>query len=124
MSLDWRSYCRGGEFSIEGNVIEVALADARRHKIKVREDEACFHLHAIVAKPRVIASLTDLKLTLWMRNRSLSLIGFRVDPKGRLVGEAWVPKDGLSRKEFCFYLHTLAAESDRLEQQLSGADFE
>jgi hypothetical protein len=40
------------------------------------------------------------------------VLGFRLDQKGRLVGEAWVPKAGLSRDEFLLYVKRVADECD------------
>ena len=41
-----------------------------------------------------------------------------------MLGEAWVPSAGLTAEEFRVYVHTVAAESDRFEQQLTGLDKE
>ncbi|HEU5178897.1 MAG TPA: hypothetical protein VFU24_15710, partial [Burkholderiales bacterium] len=60
-------------------------------------------------------------LRAWRRNRSSQLVGFRVDQRGRLVGEAWVPKAGLSAQEFQVYVRRVAAECDRFEYLLTGA---
>lgn len=46
------------------------------------------------------------------------------DRRGRLVGEAWVPKAGLTGHEFQLYVRHLAVEADRFEYRLTGRDFE
>ena len=51
-------------------------------------------------------------------------MGFRIDHRGRVVGEAWVPKAGLSAAEFQLYLRTAAVECDRFEYVLTGRDAE
>lgn len=71
-----------------------------------------------------MASLPDLPLKIWSRNRVVSLIGFRIDHRGRLVGEAWVPKVGITKSEFQLYLRTVAVEADRFEYTLTGRDSE
>ena len=63
-------------------------------------------------------------LVAWERNRASSLVGFRVDDRGRLVGESWVPTPGLTRDEFLFYLRSAAAACDLFEYQLTGKDRE
>ena len=50
------------------------------------------------------------------------LVGFRIDARGRLIGEAWVPKAGVTSSEFTSYLRAVAAECDRFEYQLTGSD--
>lgn len=54
----------------------------------------------------------------------MQLVGFRLDQKGRLVGEAWVPKAGLSRDEFLLYVKRVADECDLFEYHLTGNDRE
>jgi hypothetical protein len=40
------------------------------------------------------------------------------------VGEAWIPKAGLTESEFQLYVRTLAIEADRFEYALTGRDSE
>jgi hypothetical protein len=54
----------------------------------------------------------------------MQLVGFRLDQKGRLVGEAWVPKAGLTRDEFLLYAKRVADECDLFEYHLTGKDRE
>ena len=68
--------------------------------------------------------IPDAALRAWKRNRSTQLVGFRVDRKGRLVGEAWVPKAGLERGEFLLYVVRVATECDLFEYHLTGKDRE
>jgi hypothetical protein len=60
----------------------------------------------------------------WKRNRTGILVGFRLDDRGRLMGESWVPQRGLTKDEFLFYVRTLAAACDLFEFQLTGRDRE
>jgi hypothetical protein len=71
-----------------------------------------------------VEEIPDAAVRAWVRNRSVMLVGFRVDERGRMVGESWVPKPGLTAAEFQFILRHLATESDRFEFQLSGQDHE
>jgi hypothetical protein len=41
-----------------------------------------------------------------------------------VVGEAWVPKEGLTAEEFQVYVRAVATESDRFEYALTGRDVE
>ena len=59
-----------------------------------------------------------------LRNRTAALVGFRIDNRSRLVGEAWVSKSGLTTEEFELYVRNLAAECDRFEFVLTGRDAE
>ncbi len=58
----------------------------------------------------------------WKRNRFSDLIGFKIDGRGRLVGEAWVPVAGLDAEEWALYVGTVARTCDRVEYLLSGRD--
>ena len=86
------------------------------------EDE--FHLRAIVVRQSIVDALPNLPLQIWVRNRAVSLVGFRIDHRRRLVAEAWVPKAGITESEFQLYLRTLAVEADRFEYALTGRDSE
>lgn len=72
----------------------------------------------------LVGELSDALVRAWSRNRSVMLAGFRVDERGRMIGESWVPKAGLTASEFQFALRHLAEESDRFEFQLTGRDQE
>ena len=56
----------------------------------------------------------------WERNRLSDLLGFTVDPRGRLIGEAWIPLEGLTDKEFSIYIDELARISDWHEFRLTA----
>jgi hypothetical protein len=123
--LDWRQFCRGlDDISIDEEGVQVVLADERRQRIGIRETTDTFELTGIVARPAEIDTIRDVPLRAWRRNRAMQLVGFRVDQKNRLVGEAWVPKAGLGRDEFLFYVKRVAAECDLFEYHLTGKDRE
>src|SRR4051812_41234941 len=112
MALDWTRYCRNPEFSVEGTDVEVELADGRAQRVRVAEHDDAIHLSAIVGRRHALDGIDDVALRTWQRNREMQLIGFRLDERGRLVGEVWVPKMGLTREEFIICLKTMALESD------------
>lgn len=124
MPSDWTKLCRDKLFTLDGDGVIVNLADERQHRIEVRDDGDAYELQGIVARGAVVREHADLPLQAWQRNRTAELVGFRVDRRQRLVGEAWVPKAGLTATEFRLYLQRLAQACDRLEFLLTGTDLE
>ncbi len=122
---DWRQFCRGVDgISIDGDGVVIVFASERRHRVEIRETAETFELAGVVAKPPALEGILDAPLRAWCRNRGTQLLGFRMDRKGRLVGEAWVPKAGLDRDEFLLYVRRVAAECDLFEYHLTGKDRE
>lgn len=124
MQLDWKILSRATEFKIEGDEICVSLGTGRKQVVQVDDGEDAIHLISFVARAGIVAQIEDASIQAWQRNRAVALVGFRVDQKGRLLGESWVPKIGLSEIEFQLYVKTLAVECDRFEYQLTGGDVE
>jgi len=122
VAADWWKLCRSEGLALAGDAVVVDLADGRRHSVKVRDTGDTFSLTAIVAKPALLQQVPQVPLLAWRRNRASRLVGFRVDPTGRLVGESWVPKVGLTAEEFQLYVRRVAVECDRLEHLLTGTD--
>jgi hypothetical protein len=123
--LDWKHMCRGLDgISVDEDGVEVVMADGRRQRITIIETDETLELTGIVARPAAIDSVPDMPLRAWRRNRAMQFVGFRLDQKNRLVGEAWVPRAGLSCDEFLLYLKRVAAECDLFEYQLTGKDRE
>lgn len=121
---DWRAFCRGAErISVDGESAVVMTGD-RRQRVEIRETPDTYEFMSIVVRPSVVASVPDVPLRAWRRNRAMQNVGFRVDRKGRLVGEAWVPKAGISRDEFLLSVRRCAAECDLFEFHLTGKDSE
>jgi hypothetical protein len=104
--------------------VDVKLEDGRQHRIAVEDQGDAYQLTAIVVRQAVVASLPDVPVQAWLRNRATVLVGFRIDRQRRLIAEAWVPKAGLTAEEFQLYLRKLAAEGDRFEYVLTGRDAE
>jgi hypothetical protein len=110
--------------SVDGDSAVLVWTGDRRQRVEVRETGDTYEFMSIVAKPAVIESLADVPLRAWRRNRTLQFVGFRIDRRGRLVGEAWMPKSGLTRDEFILSVTRCAAECDLFEFHLTGRDTE
>ena len=125
MKSSWRQLCKSAEdMQVDGDRINVKLADERHQWIMVEETERYFELSAFVVRKAILESLEDFPIRAWQRNRNTQLVSFRVDKKWRLLGEAWLPKAGVSADEFLLVVRQLAFECDRYEYLLTGADRE
>jgi hypothetical protein len=124
MAADWARLCRSEGFAIEGEDIHVTLAAGRHQRVSVADQGTSYELRSIVARPSIVDAIQDAPLRAWKRNRSALLVGFRIDRRGRLVGQAWIPKAGITAEEFQTYVRRVATESDRFEYMLTGADNE
>ena len=123
--IEWRQFCDGvRDVRMDGEGILVALGSGRHHRLDVRPGTDAIELCGIVARRSVAAGIEDVTLVAWQRNRGTSIVGFRLDDRGRLVGEAWVTGAGLTKDEFLFYARSLAAACDLFEFQLTGRDRE
>ena len=120
---DWRRLCEGDDLLVGEAGVDVHFPDGRRHFVEVGDERLNFALLGIVAQNVEGLDVDDVSLLAWRRNRDTLLVGFRVT-KGQLVGEAWVPKAGLTAAEFGVYVRAVARECDRFEYLLTGADVE
>lgn len=123
MKADWRELASAPDFAVSRSSIEVSFPSARRHRVEVDvEDSDTWRFRSIVAKPGALAQLPeDDGMLPWRMNRFSTLVGYRYDTHGRLVGEAWVPRTALA-DEFQFVVRHLATECDRMELRITGAD--
>ncbi|MFY2559477.1 hypothetical protein ACN469_17725 [Corallococcus terminator] len=124
MGSDWRTLCRGSRVTIDGDDVIVRFENERSHRVRIHETEDVFEFHAVVARAATVRDVQDLPLRLWRYNRAAQLVGFRLDTRGRVYAEGWIPKAGLTAEEFQLVLRHVAAESDRLEYLLTGRDTE
>jgi len=124
MTNDWLQLSIAPDLSVDGSFVDVKLQNGRKHSVEVSEQANELVLRAFVVKQSVVCSLPGLPLEIWKRNRSVSLVGFRIDRKNRLIAECSIPTPGLTREEFQLYLRTIAVEADRLEFLLTGRDQE
>lgn len=122
---DWRRMSREAGFTVAGDEIEVTFADSRKHRVTVEEgsDRRGLRLSAVAARPAMVPDDPEgPHVHAWKRNRFSDLVGFKIDGRGRLVGEAWVPLAGLDAEEWALYVRTVARACDRVEYLLSGRD--
>lgn len=124
MADKWYKYCRAKDFTIKSNLIDVKLGNERSHSVTIEDDGEAYLLIARVAMKSIIKKIPNIKTSILKRNRVTQLIGFRIDKAGHLIGYAWIPKEGIFREEFQFYVRKLAFESDRYEYLLTGEDVE
>ena len=123
MSVDWRKLSRAARLPVNGNAIDVKFADGRGQTVQV-DDKAPegLRLWSVAAQASVARALPDSYAYTWRRNRVTELVGFRVEPSGRIIGEAFVPGVGLTADEWELYVLSVARASDRFEYLLTGAD--
>jgi hypothetical protein len=107
---------------MDGDFVEVIFANERRQGVRIEDQTDAYRVFSVAAKADKLNNLSNPALVAWERNRSLSLMGFRVDERGRMIGEAWLPKIGLTAEEFQLYVRTVALECDRFEFKLTGRD--
>lgn len=124
MAREWTRLCKGAGFRVDGDTIEVRFAEGRHQHVRVLEEGDSLRIIGVVARRGVVEGLENVALRAWNRNRSTQLVGFRLDDRGRLVGESWIPKAGLSGEELATYVRQVAVECDRLEYLLTGRDVE
>ena len=122
---DWRAYVKGDRgLAVKGDTLTVKFASGRTQVVAVHDAGESYLLTAVAARAAALTDLKDPDRRAWVINRSVDLVGFRVDERGRFVGEAWVPKPGLTAAEFVLVVRRLAGECDRMEFVLTGEDRE
>lgn len=129
MQTQWTDLARRAGFAADGPKIEVALAGPKQERRQfVRVDQHADDELRIWSTilPRGAAETTlDARfpdLWVWRQNHATDMVGLRIDSKGRLVGEAFVPMAGLTAEEFGFIVRRVAEVCDRLEYTLTGGD--
>src|SRR4029078_10446546 len=101
VAAEWARFCKGArDFRLDGDHVEIQFVEGRHHRLSIEDAGDAYRVVGIVARPGVTASIPDLALHVWRRNRATMLAGFRIDPRGRLLGESLIPKPGLSAGEF------------------------
>lgn len=122
---DWHGYCRKATgVTPEGDRLEVKFASGRSQRVTVEELADRYVLRGVAARASAVPTDVAPEPRAWTINRTTDLVGFRIDEQGRFIGEAWVPKLGLTAEEFVLVARRVAAECDRMEYVLTGEDRE
>jgi hypothetical protein len=123
MNADWRRLARSSGHSVRDDAIEVTFSDERRQIVHVEEsNDGTFRLWSVAAPPAVVRGLAEPRLQVWRRNRVTELVGFRLDKRGRIIGEALLPSPGGTAEEWDLYVRAVARACDRFEYVLTGQD--
>jgi hypothetical protein len=124
MRSEWERYCKAPDLNSDGAGVLVRFASGRAQRVEITLNDNAYVLRSIVAKQSIVSRDPDAALRNWFRNQQVSLVGFRIDERGRIVGEAVLLKAGLTAEEFQLVLRTVAIECDRFEYQLTWHDSE
>jgi hypothetical protein len=119
---NWRAMVRAPGLQLDGDAVIVQVSKQRSHRVVVQELESTLALHAVVARAAAVEGVVDLVQRLWRHNRGAQFVSFRLDHRGRVCAEGWVPKVGLTAQELQLVIRRVAAESDQLEFLLTGED--
>lgn len=107
--------------------ITVQLGPGNRQVLHLDPDASAWALRVWtpIAPGRLVEAASEDGEVLryaWERNRLSELIGFTIDRYGRLIGETWIPLEGLSPAEIQLHLQELARVCDWHDVRLSGDD--
>ena len=123
MSANWRILSRQAGLEVRDNTVRVSFEDRRKQTVLVQEElGGQIRLRSIVVAAEEVQTLGQTNLRAWLRNRLSELVGFKIDEKGRLIGEGLVPTAGLKAPEWAFHVTMLARACDRFEYVLTGLD--
>lgn len=126
MSSDWRRLSRDAHLPVSGDGLLIKFPDGRKQQVYVEDGPAeSLRVWSIAGMPsRVVSSTGEdcVHLAAWTRNRASDLVGFKLDGRRRLIGEAWVPLAGLEPDEWRVYVMAVAQACDRTEYLLGGGD--
>jgi hypothetical protein len=123
MGAEWRGLSSRAGLAVDDTSVKVTFRDQRRQTITIDpEVDGSIRLWTVVAWPAEMRKLASPFLMAWRRNRLSELVGFAIDRRGRLVGEAFVPAKSLSLDEWEFQVRSVAEASDRLQYLLTGKD--
>ena len=134
MPADWKRITTLAAFRVMKESIWVKFDDGRSHQVWVDEGSGSgeLRLWAIAAprqrfcpqrRPEGQGAARPGAPSAGLEPQPASdLVGFKIDGKGRLIGEAWVPTAGLGREEWETYVLAVARTCDRLEASMTGRD--
>lgn len=129
---DLKELLTAADFLVKGRTVTVTFPNDRKHKVSLAEGPDSWELIGLVLSPDAVSdrfgdddsARLDVALRAWRRNQTARLCGFRLDDGGALIGEATVPKIGLTAKEFQERVRAVARSCDLLEAHLTGEDRE
>lgn len=124
MPTEWLRLCRGEGLSVEGDAVNVSFPDARRHCVRLAESADALCLSAVVVGAARAVEAEANEVVVWKRNQGTRLTSFRLDTRGRIVGEAFMPVVGLTAEAVRFRVRIVAEECDQFERALTGRDVE
>lgn len=124
MSADWETLSRKAGLQVEGKRAIVQIGQRTQSvSVEADTDQAGFTLTSSIASAGRVRELgATLIERIGQQNRLSELVGYRLDRRGRLIGESWCPTAGLTTAEWRFYVRNLAEACDRLEFVLTGLD--
>ena len=85
-------------------------------------EDGSIRLWSIVARPAALREVRTPRLDAWHRNRLSEFVGFSLDRRGRMIGEARVPPGHVTPGEWKYHVTALARACDRYEYLLTGVD--
>lgn len=122
MSVDWRRWARR-HYRLDGERVLVKLTGQRKQLVWCEErGSGSLRLWSIVLRRAEVEELGIGHLHAWLRNRLSELVAFRLDEKGRMIGEVVLPPVGITEDEWVLCTQVLAKACDRAEHVLSGVD--
>jgi hypothetical protein len=125
MSDSWRRLSREAGLRVVEVGVEVVFRDQRRQLLYVEEPSSdALRIWSLVARPSALNRLRTPRIDAWRRNRLAELVGFTLDRHDRMIGEAWVPRAGLTKDEWALYVELVAEACDRFEYLITGRDEE
>lgn len=128
LSAEWRSIARRAGYRLSANdEITVTLEGGSKQTITLQKSDTgiAVRAYSIIARAKILLEVAPDNSPwryAWERNRLSDLFGFSVDSRGRLIGETWIPLDGLDPTEFYLYIQELARICDWHEFRLGGID--
>ena len=89
MSADWRHLSQRTGFRVEGHAVVVPLGRGRTQRVEIdaHREDAGLWLASRIAPPRVVRRIPDILERIGWQNRLSELVAYRLDSRGRLVGE-------------------------------------
>jgi hypothetical protein len=129
LSVNWKALSRERHLRCVGDAIRVPCGSERVQIVNVdNSDPSCLRVWSRVASRAQLnidsSTAESPAVESWLINRYRELVGFKTVERGTVIGEAWVPTDGLTAEEWELHIRTVAKACDRLEYLWTGTDRE